>query len=174
MPKKHGSLSQGQISIYIFRVVVDWNDSKVATGHWDSFWFLNAPFPHLSKKPTFCNPNEGGDSELPKFGVQTKCTLSTANVEHHFSWIPVCCLSLIFHIIVKRCLTWCLNVLVLMIMENIFRVVEKGIMHHNTFLVHLAMMLYHNDQRNRVAKTKQWYKEEGEGKERKQPNAKMH
>ena len=149
MPKKHRSLSQGQIYIYIyiFGVVTDWNYSEVATSHCDSFKFLNASFPHFSKKLTFCNPNEGGDFELPKFGVQTKCMLSNANVEHHFSWIPVCCLSLISRIIVKRCLTWCLNILVLMIMENIFQVVEKGIMHHNIFLVHLARMLYHNDQK---------------------------
>ena len=34
-----------------------------------------------------------------------------------------------------------------MIVENRFWVVENGIMHHNTFLVHLTMMLFHDDEK---------------------------
>ena len=45
--------------------------------------------------------------------------------------------------------------------------VEKGIIHHNTFLVHLTMMLSHNDQKN-IVKTKQWYGFASRRKEREQ------
>ena len=68
-----GHISFPRIDLYIsFGVAIDWNGSKVATCLWNSFRFLDAPFPCLSKKPASCNPNEGGDSELLKYGVQTK------------------------------------------------------------------------------------------------------
>ena len=92
-----GNIYRRDRLLCIFGVITDWIDSKVATGLWDSFRFLNALFPCLSKKPASCNPNEGGDSELPKAGVQTKWMLSNEKVEHHFLWIQVCCLSLLSH-----------------------------------------------------------------------------
>ena len=70
MPRKH--LFPRDKFVYIFEVVIDWNDSKVETGHWDSSIFLNAPFSCLSKKLASYNPNEGEDFELPKSGVKTK------------------------------------------------------------------------------------------------------
>ena len=70
MPRKH--LFPRDKFVYIFGVVIDWNDSKVATGLCDSSIFINAPFSCLSKKLASYNPNEGGDFELHESRVQTK------------------------------------------------------------------------------------------------------
>ena len=55
-----------------------------------------------------------------------------------------------------------------------FWLVEKGIIQHNTFFVHLPMMLFKMIKKNREVQTKQWYYFFVGWKEREEPKAKMH
>ena len=97
---------------------LEWFTIQAIASLWNSFRFLNI-LSCVSKRPASCNPNESGDPKLLKFGMQNRWMLSNAKEEYYFSWILVCCLSL-SHIIVKRCLTSCLNTLVFMIVANMF------------------------------------------------------
>ena len=110
--------------------------------------FEMPPF-HLSKRPASCNPNEGGDTELPRYWVQTKWMLS------NFKRIKLLLNTVMLlvstsHLIVKRCLTCCLNTLVFMIVKIMFWIIQR-----NTFIVPLLMMFFTMIKRNREVQAKQ-------------------
>ena len=135
--------------MYVSGVVTDLSNSKVATGLWNSFRFWNAPISCLSKKPASCNPNEGGDTELPRYWVQTKWMLSNFKRTELLLNTGMLLVST-SHLIVKRCLTCCLNTLVFMIVKIMFWIIQ-----HNTFIVPLLMMFFTMIKRNREVQAKQ-------------------